>query len=215
MTRAVNCAISATAICCRRRVAGNAIAIDPLAMPAAIQSARKFSMKNTGATIVNGTPDGRRRANDVDALACFRFRTALERRRHGEDGIDATGGALETSLIVEVPGNDRDPTRREGRGGGGLWLPRERANRVPAGEQLAHQMAALLPGRAGHEHVQLAGHVAPPFMTCLQQTASQVVFAASATGTGFSFLPDVDTDGFGHLRNLCEIPLDDLECVLR
>src|SRR3989442_3134956 len=45
-------------------------------------------------------------------------------------------------------------------------------------------------------------------------TASQVGFAASA-GTGFSFLPHVDTDGLGHLRNFREVPLDDLECVLR
>ena len=111
-------------------------------------------------------PHGRRRAQDVDALASFGSYTALERRRHGEDGIDATGGALETSLIVEVPGNDRDPTRREGRGGGGLWLPRQRANRVPAGEQFAHQVAALLPCRAGYEHGQLAGHVVLRFITC-------------------------------------------------
>src|SRR5213083_1888132 len=41
MTWAVNCAISATAICCRRRVAGNAIAMDPLAMPAASQVGEK------------------------------------------------------------------------------------------------------------------------------------------------------------------------------
>src|SRR5213594_1353238 len=38
---------------------------------------------------------------------------------------------------------------------------------------------------------------------------------SQGSGTGFSFLPDVDTDGFGHLRNLCEIPFDNLECVLR
>src|SRR6266699_240294 len=53
-------------------------------------------------------PHGRGRANDVDALACFRLCTALERRGHGEDGIDATCGALETCLIFEVPCNDRD-----------------------------------------------------------------------------------------------------------
>src|SRR2546430_12477763 len=111
-------------------------------------------------------PRGRRRANDVDALACFRCCTALERRRHGEDGIDATCGALETSLIFEVPCNDRDAARREGCGAGRVGLPRQRANRVPAGEQFAHQMAALLPCRAGHEHVQLPGHVIFPFSKC-------------------------------------------------
>src|SRR5206468_6761651 len=77
---------------------------------------------------------GRRRAHDVDALAGFGFCTALERCRHGEDGIDATGGALETSLIFEVPRDDRDPTRREGYGAWRLRLPRQCANRVPAGE---------------------------------------------------------------------------------
>src|SRR5712691_2583527 len=124
---------------------------------------------------------GRRRTNDVDALACFRLRTALERRRHGEDGVDATRGALETFLILEVSGNDRDAALRERRGGGRVWLPRQRANRMPPRKQLAYKVAALLPRRARHEHVQLAGHVAPPFMTCLQQTASQAGFAASAT----------------------------------
>src|SRR6266481_1579887 len=59
----------------------------------------------------------RRRANDVDALACFFFVTALERRRHGEDGIDATRGALETFLIVEVACNNRHASFRE-RGSG-------------------------------------------------------------------------------------------------
>src|SRR5207249_1547158 len=90
-------------------------------------------------------PHGRRRANEVDALTRFGGFTALERRRHGEDGIDATRGALETSPIFEVPWNDRDTARREGRGRRRLRFPRQGANRMPASEQLAHQMAALFP----------------------------------------------------------------------
>src|SRR5258708_489413 len=107
-----------------------------------------------------------RRTHDVDALACFGCCTALERRRHGEDGIDAPCRTLETPLVLEVPGNDRDPARREGGGAGRRWLPRQRANRMPAGEQLAHQVAPLFPCRACHEHVYLAGHVVLPFITC-------------------------------------------------
>src|SRR5467141_4057694 len=91
-------------------------------------------------------------------LACFRLRTALERRRHGEDGVDATRRALETLLILEVSGNDRDAALRERRGGRRLRLRRQRANRVPARQQLAHQVAALLPRRARHEDLQLAAH---------------------------------------------------------
>src|SRR5882672_10601135 len=42
--------------------------------------------------------------------------------------------------------------------------------------------------------------------------SSRLSGCTASAGTGFSFLPHVDTDGFGHLRNRCEIPLDDLEC---
>jgi len=37
---------------------------------------------------------------------------------------------------------------------------------MPAREQLAHQMPTLFPCRARHEHVQLAGHLLLPFITC-------------------------------------------------
>src|SRR6266852_5819032 len=96
--------------------------------------------------------DCRRRAKNVDALASFRFYSALVRRGHGEDGIDATRGALEASFIIEVAWNDRDASFRERRGGRRLRLPRQCANRMPAREQLAHEMSALFPCRARHEH---------------------------------------------------------------
>src|SRR5712671_3074689 len=106
-----------------------------------------------------------RRAQNVDALARFRFCTALVRRRHCKDGFDATCGALETSLIIEIAFNDCDTSFRERRGGRRLGLPRQRANRVSAREQLAHEMPALLTRRARHEHVQLACHINLPLIT--------------------------------------------------
>src|SRR5260370_11674425 len=98
---------------------------------------------------------GRRRTNDVDALACFRLRTALERRRHGEDGVDATRGALETFLILEVSGNDRDAALRERRRGGRVWLPRQPPNPMPPPEQVAYKVAPFLPPPAPPHPLQL------------------------------------------------------------
>jgi len=53
-------------------------------------------------------------------------------------------GALETALIFEVPCTIVTPRRARAVAPATL-ASRQRANRVPAGQQLAHQMAALLP----------------------------------------------------------------------
>src|SRR6185437_11341298 len=104
-------------------------------------------------------------------------------RRHGEHGVHATCGALETFLILEVSGNDRDSPFGERRGRRRVWLPRQRANGVPTCQQLGHDVAALLSRRSRHEHVQLLRHALLPFYDVFTTTArSKTLRSRSVTG---------------------------------